>query len=96
MQNQKADIPDVDANPLLDHIINKFHLKNDAALARIDTVMARLQRKETWLERRAQILRAAGREEEAKKNYHDALAAIGRLPPAHRLTRMTLELEARL
>ena len=82
------ELPAVDAELALQHY--------DAALARIDTVMARLQRKETWLERRAQILRAAGREEKAKKNYRDALAAIERLPPAHRLTRMTLELEARL
>ena len=72
-------------------------LKNyDAALARIDAVMARLQRKETWLVRRAEILRTAGREDAAKKNYYDALEAINRLPPAHRGTKMMLELEARI
>jgi tetratricopeptide (TPR) repeat protein len=72
-------------------------LKNyDAALARIDAVTARLQRKETWLVRRAEILRTAGREDEAKKNYYAALEAITRLPPAHRGTRMMLELEARI
>ncbi len=72
-------------------------LKNyDSALARIDAVTARLQRKETWLVRRAEILRTAGREDEAKKNYYEALEAIGRLPPAHRGTRMMLELEARI
>ena len=70
--------------------------KTDAALARIDTVMARLQRQETWLVRRAEILRSAGREEEARKNYYAALEAINRLPPAHRGTRMTLELETRI
>lgn len=68
----------------------------DAALARIDTVSARLQRKETWLVRRAEILHQAGREEESKKNYREALAAIERLPAAHRGTRMTTELEARI
>ena len=68
----------------------------DAALARIDAVMARLQRKETWLVRRAQILRQAGRGEEARQNYQDALAALDRLPPAHRGTRATLELETRI
>jgi tetratricopeptide (TPR) repeat protein len=68
----------------------------DAALARIDAVTARLQRKETWLVRRAEILREAGREEEAKKNYHAALEAIDRLPASHRGTRMTLELESRI
>ncbi len=82
------ELPAVDAELALKHY--------DAALTRIDVVMARLQRKETWLERRAQILRAAGREEEARKNYRDALEAIERLPPGHRGTRTTLELEARL
>ena len=72
-------------------------LKNyDAALARIDAVTARLQRKETWLVRRAEILRTAGREAEAKKDYYDALEAINRLPPAHRGTKMMLELEAKI
>jgi tetratricopeptide (TPR) repeat protein len=68
----------------------------DAALARIDVASARLQRKETWLMRRAEILRHAGREEEAQKNYRDALAAIDRLPPTHRHTRATLDLETRI
>ena len=58
--------------------------------------MARLQRKETWLVRRAQILKEAGREEEAQKNYQEALAALDRLPPAHRGTRATLQLETRI
>ena len=70
--------------------------KTDAALARTDTVMARLQRKETWFVRRAEILRGAGREAEARTNYFAALEAINRLPPAHRGTRMTLELESRI
>lgn len=81
-------LPAVDAEIALKRI--------DAALARIDTVMARLQRKETWLVRRAEILRNAGREEEARQNYHAALEAINRLPPSHRGTRITLELEARI
>lgn len=68
----------------------------DAALARIDQVTARLQRKETWLVRRAEILKKAGREDEAKKNYREALAAIDRLPPGHRGTRAMLELGARI
>lgn len=68
----------------------------DAALARIDAVTARLQRKETWLVRRAQILMQAGRAEDAQKNYLAALAALDRLPPTHRGTRATLELETRI
>lgn len=58
--------------------------------------MMRLQRQETWLVRQAQILRQAGREEEAQKNYQDALAVLDRLPTAHRGTRATLELETRI
>lgn len=68
----------------------------DAALARIDAASARLQRKETWLVRRAEVLKQAGRPEEAAQNYRDALAAINRLPPTHRATRATLDLEQRI
>jgi tetratricopeptide (TPR) repeat protein len=68
----------------------------DAAVARIDAVTARLQRKETWLFRRAEILRQAGRPADAKINYQEALAAIQRLPPTHRNTRATLDLEGRI
>ena len=68
----------------------------DAALARIDRVSARWQRKETWLVRRAEVLKQAGREAESKKSYADALAALDRLPPAHRNTRASLDLEARI
>jgi tetratricopeptide (TPR) repeat protein len=82
------ELPAVDLELALKHY--------DAALARIDAVTARLQRKETWLVRRAEILHSAGREDEARKNYYAALEAINRLPPAHRGTRMMLELEARI
>jgi tetratricopeptide (TPR) repeat protein len=68
----------------------------DAALARIEKVSARWQRKETWLVRRAEVLKRAGREAESKKSYADALAALDRLPPAHRNTRASLELETRI
>jgi predicted negative regulator of RcsB-dependent stress response len=68
----------------------------DAAIARIDAVSARLQRKETWLMRRADVLRQAGRATEAQAAYRDALVAIERLPASHRNTRATLELEGRI
>ncbi len=68
----------------------------DAALNRIDGMTARLQRKETWLVRRAEILRVAGREDEARKNYQDALAAIQRLPASHRDSRAMADLQARI
>jgi len=66
----------------------------DSALKRVDAVMARLQRKESWLVRRAEILKLAGRNEDSKAAYREALAAIEQLPPAHRNTRATLQLEA--
>lgn len=72
-------------------------LKNyDAALARIDTVTARLQRQESWLVRRAEILQQAGRSAESRTNYLAALAALDRLPSSHRHTRATVELESRI
>ena len=66
----------------------------DSALKRVDTVMTRLQRKESWLVRRAEILKLAGRAEESRTAYREALAAIEQLPPTHRTTRATLQLEA--
>jgi tetratricopeptide (TPR) repeat protein len=70
--------------------------RHERALARIDAVTARLQRKETWLFRRGEVLRQAGREAEARNNYREALAALNRLPPSHRRTRATLDLESRI
>lgn len=66
----------------------------DAALARIEVVMSRLPRKETWLVRRARVLAAAGRKEEAQAAYCAALKAIESLPRTHRYSRATIELEA--
>ncbi len=74
----------------LDVALKRF----DSALARVDAVMTRLARKESWLMRRAEILKVAGRGKEAEKSYRDALAALELLPPAHRYTRATLQLEA--
>ncbi len=53
---------------------------NDAALARLETILARAMRKETWFARRGDILIEAGRTAEARKSYEAALAAIKRLP----------------
>lgn len=68
----------------------------DAALARVDRVMADLRRKETWLMRRGDILEAAGRREEALRAYGEALAALEQLPAHHRNVKPMQELEARL
>ncbi len=68
----------------------------DAALDRIDQVLAQLARKDRWLVRRAEILQKAGRMEEARATYQAALAAIESLPPHLRQTPASRELETRL
>ena len=68
----------------------------DEALARVDRVMPTLHRKEFWLERRGDILAAAGRPLDAKAAYAGALSSIRSLPAQHRSALPTRELEARL
>ena len=51
-----------------------------AALARIETILARVQRKESWFARRGDILLAGWEGREARKSYEAALAAVNRLP----------------
>lgn len=72
------------------------HGRYDAALKRVDSVMAKAPRKETWLERRGNILRQAGRSAEARKAYEAALDAMKTLPPARRNVPAMVELEKRL
>jgi len=69
----------------------------DAALARLDGITSQSERKETWLVRRGEILKLAGRQEEARAAFNAALVAIESLPPARRQSRTvtTLELRAR-
>ncbi|MEO5803824.1 MAG: hypothetical protein ABIR24_09860 [Verrucomicrobiota bacterium] len=52
----------------------------DAALARLDTIIERAARKESWLARRGDILLAVNRPTEAQKSFESALAAIKLLP----------------
>jgi tetratricopeptide (TPR) repeat protein len=68
----------------------------DGALARVDQVAARSPRKETWLSRRGEILRQAGRPAEAKRAYADALAALQTLPPTRRNVPAMQELARRI
>jgi tetratricopeptide (TPR) repeat protein len=68
----------------------------DAALERVDAIMAQSERKETWLAQRGDILAQGGRPAEAQGAWADALAAIEKLPTRARNTRATQELEARL
>lgn len=69
----------------------------DAALIRLDLITAQSERKEMWLVRRGEILKAAGRDEEARDTFNAALAAIESLPPERRQSRtiVTLQLRAR-
>lgn len=69
----------------------------DAALVRLDSVTSQSERKEAWLVRRGEILKLAGREEEARAAFSAALIAIDSLPPEHRQNKAvtTLQLRAR-
>jgi len=68
----------------------------DGALARVDTVLQRSPRKESWLSRKGEILLQAGRPAEAKKAYSEALTALNTLPPARRNVPAVADLERRI
>ena len=51
------------------------------ALARLETILERANRKENWLALKGEILQQAGRKSEACAAYEDAWKAIGELPP---------------
>jgi predicted Zn-dependent protease len=65
----------------------------DAALSRLDSILAQAPRKETWLVRKAEILAQAGRKKEAREEFAKALNALQSLPPQYRSTRAMEELE---
>lgn len=67
----------------------------DAALSRLDSIAAQSERKEMWLVRRGEILRNAGRIEEARATFKAALVAIESLPPDRRQNRSVTALELR-
>ena len=69
--------------------------KYDAALARVDAVSSQSERKETWLVQRGEILKLAGRQEEARAAFNAALAAIASLPPERRQSRAVTALQLR-
>jgi tetratricopeptide (TPR) repeat protein len=68
----------------------------DSALGRLERVAAQSPRKETWLERRAEILQQAGRPREAIEAYQAALKALDTLPPSRRQVPAMIELEKRV
>jgi predicted Zn-dependent protease len=70
--------------------------RHDAALARVDRILSRPGRRERWLQRRAEIQMQAGRPEEARRSYQEALAALDSLTPARRSTASSRKLESEL
>jgi tetratricopeptide (TPR) repeat protein len=94
-----AGLKQLGALPTFESLAMEIELKvqrYDAALARVDRLIARSARKETWLERRGEILAQAGRPEEARHAFADALATLERLPDRIRNNAATKELAARL
>lgn len=70
--------------------------KFDAALARLARLAEASPRKETWLARRGEVLREAGRPEQAREAFAAALAAIEVLPPGRRGAKSMVDLEKRV
>jgi tetratricopeptide (TPR) repeat protein len=68
----------------------------DAALARVERIAAQSPRKESHHERRGQILLQAGRRNEARAAFSDALKAVEALPPRLRQTKAMADLEQRI
>ena len=68
----------------------------DAALARLDSILAGAVRKEFLLLQRGDVQSAAGRKDAAVTDYRAALAAIDALPPQRRHTRSVRQLKADL
>ncbi len=68
----------------------------EAALARLEGLAAKSERKDPWLARRGEILRAAGRTPEAREAFRAALSAIEALPASRRGARATRELEVKV
>ena len=67
----------------------------DSALTRLDQIAAQSERKEAWLVRRGEILKLAGRDEDARAAFNAALVAIESLPASHRKSRAVTALELR-
>jgi predicted Zn-dependent protease len=68
----------------------------DQALARLERVAAQSPRKETFLQRRGEILLRAGRRQEARRAFQSALEAIAALPEAQRSSPAMVELATTL
>ena len=65
----------------------------DDAIKRLDNLIARADRKESYLVRKAEVLHKAGKDELAQRCYADALEAIVALPENKRRLKSTIKLE---
>lgn len=68
----------------------------EAALGRIDQLATATRRADLWLARRGDVLQEAGRNDEARDAYSQALAAIEQLSARRRGNRTVADLEVRL
>jgi len=70
--------------------------RSDGALSRLETIIARSNRKETWLAWKGEMLLASGKADEARGVLSTTLAAIDALPPRMRTSPATTELRAKV
>ena len=68
----------------------------DGALKRLDRITEKATRKEKWLAQRGDILRQAGRLDQARVAYAESLSHIARLPQSRRRTPVISHLEESL
>ncbi len=68
----------------------------DLALARLETILARANRKEMWLAWKGELLQAAGKAAEAQEALAAAIKAIEALPPRMRTSPGMVELRAKV
>ena len=80
--------------PAIDYELDRKNY--NAALQRLDLLAAQSPRKESWLKRRGEILLEAGRNEEARATFQQALDALQSLPPTRRHVPAMVDLENKL
>jgi tetratricopeptide (TPR) repeat protein len=68
----------------------------EGALERLDTITEKANRKEKWLAQRGDILRQAGKVDQARAAYAESLSHIARLPQSRRRTPAISQLEESL
>ena len=66
---------------------------HEGALKRLDQISSQSVRQEPWLVRKATILEAAGRTEEAREAYQQTLTSIDSLPASRRTNKAVTRLE---